>query len=571
MTTTLKSFRFSPVACLLIVALALGWLLPNHYAPWLAFHSNAWVGIVLILFFLWGVIFRPIRAGVDAAVTFLFAVSLIPLLQYAFGTIPLRSDAFLLFLYLFGAATAYWLARAMGGHPVGGAGALVLCSMGIASIASVGIATYQWLGLAQDLGFFDIWILAFVDQTRPYANIGQTNQLASLLLCGLLSVAWGWRRGFWGAGTSILAACWILWGVALTESRTALLTLAVAMILLVLIRPAALSRREIYCVMSLFAFYMLALFAKPALAEAIGIDMPLTILERSAGELRWSLWKMAFDASLASPFWGVGWGRSNVGYFLVYENYQQIFGNSYFEQSHNIILDLALWVGWPLAICILSAVGYWFWRVLRKVKSDESMILLAAMFVLGTHAMLELPLHYGYFLWPFFVFAGSLSLVLQDSTTREPTARKPLIVLLLTTLLVVSLLIVKDYLKIEQAFTELRFQVARVGSGHDETLPDTLILSDWPDVIALARSRPRIGMSQEEIAHWEALLAYHTSPLALRKVIGAHRLNGHESEARAWATRACWLLNKKACQGLLDEWPRPDAATLGSASGSNTR
>ena len=29
--------------------LALGWLLPNHYRPWVSFHSDAWIAAVLLL------------------------------------------------------------------------------------------------------------------------------------------------------------------------------------------------------------------------------------------------------------------------------------------------------------------------------------------------------------------------------------------------------------------------------------------------------------------------------------------------------------------------------------------
>jgi hypothetical protein len=28
--------------------LVLGWLLPNHYRPWIAFHSDAWIAAVFL-------------------------------------------------------------------------------------------------------------------------------------------------------------------------------------------------------------------------------------------------------------------------------------------------------------------------------------------------------------------------------------------------------------------------------------------------------------------------------------------------------------------------------------------
>lgn len=31
------------------VFLSLGWLLPNHYLPWIAFHTDAWIAWMLVL------------------------------------------------------------------------------------------------------------------------------------------------------------------------------------------------------------------------------------------------------------------------------------------------------------------------------------------------------------------------------------------------------------------------------------------------------------------------------------------------------------------------------------------
>lgn len=133
--------------------------------------------------------------------------------------------------------------------------------------------------------------------------------------------------------------------------------------------------------------------------------------------------------------------------------------------------------------------------------------------------------------------------------------------LLITGLMAATIIIVVDYLKVEESFSELRFQIARIGTDHNEVLPETIILKDWPDAIALARKTPSPNMSEKEIRHWEALLMYNTSPLALRKVIGANRLNGKEAEAQAWANRACWLLPQAACKGLIDEWVAPTGNT----------
>lgn len=562
MKTDFTYKSISLYAWLLISVLALSWLVPNHYPPWLAFHSNAWVGMSLLLISLRVVYLSKTGVEVGKEGIGLLLIALIPALQYMGGLLPLTSDAALRTLYLFGAATAYILAGHWNKVEPLGAASHILAAMAIAAAGSAGLATYQWLGLAQNMGLMDIWVLPFAEGTRPYANVGQPNQLASLLLCGLLGVAWSWNKRQIGGLTAAGLAAWILWGVALTESRTAMLTVALGFGVVTVAGTRYLQKPEVRAVQALLIFYFVCLFGKGYLAQALGLDMPLSMLERSAGELRLSLWKMSLDASLQSPWWGFGWGRSNAGYFLVYEKYQQAFGNTYFEQSHNLILDLALWAGWPFAAIVTTAGGLWFLGRIKTARSLESLIILMALSVFLIHAMLEFPLHYGYFLWPFFALAGALSSSHENRKDAVMCIPKPWSLTIIAGLLVSGLIIIADYLKIENSFSELRFQIARIGTEHDETLPKTWILADWPDVIALARDTPRSGMSDEEIRHWEALLMYNTSPLALRKVIGANRLNGKEAEAQAWARRACWLLSQSACLGLIEEWEVPKDRTL---------
>lgn len=551
--------NISLIAWLLTLNLAVGWLLPNHYQPWLAFHANAWVALALLLIFLRNAILSKRSVDLKFDSLFLLSFSLFPLIQYVFGIMPLPSDALLGFLSLLGAAIAYILAQHWNKTQPLGAAACVLAAMTMAAVASTGIATFQWLGLAQDFGLMDIWMLPFADGTRPYANMAQPNQLASLLLCGLLGVAWAWHKRHIGNTVAMIAATWILWGISLTESRTALLTFGLTVTFLTFIRPRYLSTPEIRSVQILFVFYLACLLGKASVATALGLEMPLSVFERSAGELRFSLWKMSLEASLQSPWFGFGLGRSNAGYFLVFDRFKEILGNTYFEQSHNLFLDLALWIGWPLAIMCIIFGGIWFAKAAKKINSPDNLIVFMALFVLLTHAMFEFPLYYGYFLWPFFTLAGSLSGNLKLFSPTSLKIPSLFAISTITGLLVISIVIVSDYIKIEDAFRELRFQTSRIGSAHDETPPKTLLLTDWPDAIALARATPRPGMPEDEIRHWESLLMYHTSPLALRKVIGANMLNGREEEAKAWARRSCWLLSEKICGGLVNEWNTPTA------------
>lgn len=554
MKTNIAHSPISLFATLLTVGLAAGWLLPNHYPPWLAFHANACVAFALLLIALRGLYFTSGAISLTTGGLVLSVVAIIPWVQHWMGLVPLPSDAALISLCLFGAALAYIVALHWSTADPLRPAIYVLSAMAIAAVVSTGLATYQWLGLAHDLGLMDIWILPFSEGTRPYANMGQPNQLASLLLCGLLGIAFGKNIGAIGKLMSLLLAAWIIWGVALTESRTALLTLILGIAFLTIQKPRFFSRQELWVCQFLFAFYLICFFGKSSLAQIIGFEMPLSVLERSAGELRIPLWKMAINASLQSPWIGYGWGKSAVGYFTVFENYSNYFGNTYFEHSHNIILDFALWLGWPLALIILSLIIYWIYLALKRIDSKQKFVIFSALMVLLIHSMLEFPLHYGYFLWPFCVLAGSLAIFFDKQIIFNISIGRPTTSIMVALLLAIEIIVIIDYIKIEESFTELRFQISRIGTGHDEKLPETVLLTDWPDVIALARSTPYEGMDNDLISHWQALMIYNTSPLSIRKVIGAYKLNGKEEEAKAWAFRTCWLLSEKACAGLYEEW-----------------
>ena len=539
---------------LLTIALAAGWMLPNHYVPWRAFQSNAWVAAILLLLasrVLW-TLSGAVR--VSTAGCFLLALPLIPCLQFGFGLLPLPSDALMEALYLLGLATAFIVGEHWNRSRPGQPAAMILVGTTIAAVVSVGMATYQWLGLSQDNGLMDIWVLYFAGDGRPYANLAQPNQLASLLLWGLLGVAWARHKRWIGVAVTLLLAALIIFGIALTASRTALLTLTCGVAFVSIRRLKFLDRRAVWAVQGLYVFYLVCLLGHAQLGRMIGLDTSLTMLARTHGELRFALWAMALDATTASPWLGFGWGRSVEGFFQVFLRHPE-FGDVFFDQSHNLILDLLLWVGWPLGLVLLLSVALWLRRVVLSVAGTEQLLVVAALVVMLVHAMLEFPLHYGYFLWPFGMLAGAANAA--NPSPAMLTLPRKMMLALLAGLFLVLLVIVRDYLRIEASFTELRFQIALVGRNHDQTPPKTVLLTDWPKVIVMSRATPHAGMSAAEIQEWQDLFSYNPSPLAFRKIIGALILNGRPEEAKIWAARSCWLLRKELCAHLIDEWHVP--------------
>lgn len=555
---------FSLYEGLFVALLAAGWVLPNHYPPWSSFHSNAWVAGFLILMALRALwIHRP-SIGLSVADTLLLALSFIPLAQYAGGLIPMPNTALLSWLYVLGFVLAVVIGRVWAQAEPDAPARRILAATALAALVSTALAIYQWVGLTEKDGLTDVWVMYLERGGRPYANLGQPNQLATLLLLGVLGVVLLRLAGRLGTAASAVAFGFILFGVALTESRTALLTLTLGTVFVLAQRKFKLAAAARQRVAAYYVFYLLALFGHSAFGRLFGIDSASSLVTRTNGEIRFALWEMALDATTVSPWIGFGTDRSNEGFFQVFLQHPAL-ANLYFDQSHNLILDFALWFGWPLGLVLTAALVFWFVRCLRSIQSMAQLATLGGIFALLVHAMLEFPLHYGYFLWPMGMLIGSVSSVFKPRVliaVSWQTAAAGLIALGVT-----LAVLVHDYLNVEASFTELRFEIARIGPKPDDAPPEVWLLTDWPKAIALPRTTPRKGMTDAEIREWESLLYFHTSPLVLRKVVGALMLNDRPDEARVWALRSCWLLSAPVCKLVIDEWhvpmqtppvPRPD-------------
>src|SRR5690606_31370645 len=86
----------------------------------------------------------------------------------------------------------------------------------IASIISVWLQLRQWLLLDGS-----IWVADLPPNGRPFANIAQPNLLSTLLIIGLLSILYLYENKRIQNFTAGLSTLFLLFGIALTFSRTA--------------------------------------------------------------------------------------------------------------------------------------------------------------------------------------------------------------------------------------------------------------------------------------------------------------------------------------------------------------
>lgn len=383
-----------------LVCLTLAYLIPAHYAPWASFHLEwlACLGVVLLSLHDRG---NPLRLPpLLTAVT--CAIGLVPLVQLGSGLVKFRSDALIPALYAFGAGLAIHASSARSAGNRTRWIDLLFWSLIAAAVLSAGMGFMQWL----QVGFHTLWLAAVPPGGRPFGNLGQPNHLATLLVLGLAGVVRAYERRMLGTATLVVVGGWLCVGLVATQSRSGLLGLSVLALwwLLARWRFGARLSPAVVC-LSLAAVFALAAMWEP-LTRWLLLDSAQPLGERLVVGPRTGIWAQALDASLRQPWVGYGWNQAASAQLVVAAEHAPL-GRPW-DSAHNLVLDLALAMGWPLALLCTGAMGVWFLNRVRGARDVDDWTLLGALSALLVHALVEYPLAYAYFLAPLALMMGAM-------------------------------------------------------------------------------------------------------------------------------------------------------------------
>ena len=509
------------------LALSLAWLVPNHSFPWVGFHGDAWAALMLLIIAAFVFRHSKFTVGWHWLTVVAVGVMVVPLIQYATGMVFFFGVAWINSAYLLGFVVALLAGAAWEKEAAGQCADYLFLAIGIASVCSVGLQLFQLLGL-EPIG---PWTLSSVG-TRYSANMAQPNQLASLLLLGLLGCCWGHFRKILNPYLATGVAALLLFGVALTESRTGWLNVALLVAASFFWRRLASSTAYLRVVGSLTVFFMACVLLAPVINDWLGSGMSELRLAAST-DARWGAWRMFLKAAANRPMLGFGWGQLGQAQFLALDEHTVLGAN--FLQAHNLILDLVLWNGVPLGLAITGFLAWWFWTVTRRIDNFSQWILMSFVMVLGTHSMLEYPLQYAFFLLPLGMIAGCLnsSLGLGVAFGSKRWLTGAVLILAITSLTIT----IRDYFRAETSLYGLRFEQAKVRTTIPPLPPDVLVLTQWHAYILFARVEPRLGMAPTELAWMRALVTTLPSGYGMYRFAVMLALNGRPEEAAQWLLR----------------------------------
>jgi hypothetical protein len=468
---------------------------------------------------------RKLDVSIPLVSIFLAILPLLPIMQAVFGVVFFWGDAWLTSFYLLGVALAFSIGFGLAKMDA----ERTLVSMGLvllfAAIISCGMAVYQWL----EVGSLGFWVANDNYGERETANIGQPNNLASLLLWGIVACGYLRIKRLLGSFLFWLVTLFLLVGVALTESRTS--WVAVSFLVgwwWIKILPID-SKIGRAALIFLFGTYFSFYFLNTPISELLYLPgsgrkpVPDGFVEDG----RLAIWMQMYEAMKASSFWGYGWmqaGSAQVGVVADLPPSEEM--TAY---SHNIILDLLVWNGWVVGGLLVVAGGYWVFSRFTKASSLEARIALLLIGVLLVHSMLEFPFAYTYFLFPMAFFAGFVEF---EFGKRLFVVNKLLAAGIFAVSCFVLTLIWRDYRLVEEDFRRLRFEMAGLEPARRGTSESgVLLLDQFPQYINLASMDVAPRMTSGELDWMEKVCHRYPTSRSMFIYTSALFLNGHTEDA----------------------------------------
>lgn len=537
---------FNPWWVLWVTAIAGAWLLPTHLIPWAAFHADLLMVLALLPAAFWIVsrTARPLPLNVSVMVALLTAC--VPLLQFAGGMIYFGGDAWIASAYLYGFALALLVGARFDQLASGQLINALFSAIGAAALLSTGLVVYQWLRLS-GLGLLT---LSFPRGYQPFANLGQPNHVATLLVWGLVSLWWGYLAKRVRGWIAASAAVFLMLGIVATQSRTGWVEVALLAIFAVLYRRSLVTRRYASGLVALAVIFILLVFSWGDINQALHFTAARTASDEMSPGLRPAAWKLFLDALTQRPWAGWGWNQLSVAQSAVALDHASM--RYTFQSAHNLIIDLLVQNGVPLGVLLTLVLAIWLGVKALQVNTAQSCLLLLAVCVLLVHALLEFPQNYAYFLLPVGLMMGTLDA--QHPVGRVVQMRRWVAVALLCFGAGLTAWIAVEYNMAERSLERVRFERARVGPSRNSKAPDLVVLTQLRELLRFLRLHPEDGVTSLQLDTMRKVVERHPSDVNQLAYAVAAAHSGHPEVARDALARMCLMVQKERCLTALAAW-----------------
>lgn len=444
-----------------------------------------------------------------------------------------------------------------------------------AAVLAAFVAILQYLGTFASQQWNLGLVLFMQEGHRAASLIGQSNQLGTILVIGSWATCFAWctrsRTVVWRL-VALLSLVLFAYGIHLSGSRTAALNLVLGPALLFAGMLWRKSRQYNIVLLAIVPLTVLTAFslnesAPPqklaqtdSAASTLATNTPQTVAGRTiAGDsTRFEIWKMATMAIQDSPWLGHGFEGMTRSHFRLSTEFKG-FNNQIIRNAHNTVLELWVTYGVPLGTAFVGVIAWAWLRAWKSAQSPDRLFIWLMCTAILVHALLEYPLHYGFFFWLLCMLFGHL-IPPKDGERRTVTLRHPGLVATawLGVCSFVLYAVWSSYVDIEARYTELRTRGAPlVRSDAENIAPLTQAL--YPRLLERLYwlSRPASEAekwTEQDLERLSTIAVYDPLPSILTKLAWAYGLRGDTEQATWWTERFCRMYPRDMCSHFQEAW-----------------
>jgi hypothetical protein len=429
------------------------------------------------------------------------------------------------------------------------------------------------------------WVNQPAFKGDAFANLRQRNQFASLTSIGLVallaaSYALLQQEGQTQArriirqpytfATALVLLNVLAIGAACSMSRTAVVQWVAVSVLALL--WAWRQRQAAWSGLVLSAPLLLLMwsFVMPLVSQHITGQQGANLALRVAGSIgdygvcgsRSVLWTNVLQLILQKPWFGWGWGETDIAHFLALYKGQRFC--DILDNAHNLPLHLALELGVPLAVCVLLCVVRWVW--LRKPWNECAIWRVLAwgvLLVVGLHSLLEYPLWYGPFQMAVGLSVGLLwakpnhdrTVHYEKATSAEPLnettsattdragiattskAHEAGSLLLASVFFMACLYAAWDFNRVSQIYKPVAQREPIYSSNPLAYAKQSWLFRNQAEFAELTLQQVTASNAQAVYDQAQRVVHYSPEPRVVERLVDSARLLGHDDEADHWALR----------------------------------
>lgn len=520
------------------ILLGLGFLIPNHFSPWLSW-QNEIVVFAAILLMAATVVYKDwqqrsssLRMPVLALVP--LGLALLALVQWAVGLMVYGGDVLVVLSYALLCCMCVSIGYAQTSECTRKANAVIAApaANALAWTLLLAAALTAYILLLQNFLLESpalSWAASnnILGYARPGGYLSQANHAATLQLLGMASLLFLHARGRLSAPSSAALLLLLGIGMTVTQSRTSVLSL-VALLLWWAWKQPQLTRRIPRWVGLTISALIVALFMSwPKLfnwVHMMGSGEGAQV--RGLSDVRSQVWPQLAQAVWQKPWLGWGINQTATAHSAIADRYPP---TTAFTYSHNVVLDMALWVGLPLTAILVLLAAVWLWRRARSVQNPLAWYGLALALPVAVHSMLEFPFTYAYFLAPMMLGLGFTEGALGGRSLRLNGKVAAAILLISGAALAYSAI---EYVRVEDDFRTVRFESLNLGqTPATYEAPKTMLLTQLGAQLTAFRLKAKPDMSLADLRLLRAVAAQSANATISARYALSLALNGQRIQA----------------------------------------